>query len=122
MLSLSTFGSTLGSKIGGFASKIFGTSNDRLIRGYRPRVEAINALEPEIAALSDAELKERTETFRQQLREGTDLEQSIRHTLPPGFAYAKRVSPLIEKLFPLTQFDPLFDVIDQGNHQSEVIP
>ena len=92
MLSLSTFGSTfgssIGSKIGGFASKIFGTSNERMVRGYRPRVEAINALEPEVAALSDAELRERTETFRQQLREGTDLEE----LLVPAFATVREAA------------------------------
>jgi preprotein translocase subunit SecA len=92
MLSLSTFGSTIGSsigsKIGGFASKIFGTSNERMVRGYRPRVEAINALEPEVAALSDTELRERTETFRQQLREGTDLEE----LLVPAFATVREAA------------------------------
>jgi len=92
MLSLSTIGSTLGStigsKIGGFASKIFGTSNERRVRSYRPRVEAINALEPEVAALSDAELKQRTETFRRQLREGIDLEE----LLVPAFATVREAA------------------------------
>ena len=34
------------STIGGFAAKIFGSSNERRVRGYRPRVEAINAKQP----------------------------------------------------------------------------
>ena len=45
------------STIGGYAAKIFGSSNERRVKGYRPRVEAINALEPEVAAPSDDELK-----------------------------------------------------------------
>jgi preprotein translocase subunit SecA len=70
------------STIGGFAAKIFGSSNERRVKGYRPRVEAINALEPEIAALSDAELRARTEDFRRQLQEGTSLDD----LLVPAFA------------------------------------
>ena len=46
--------------IGTIAAKIFGSSNDRKVKTYRPRVDAINALEPELAALSDVELKART--------------------------------------------------------------
>ena len=38
------------STIGGFAAKIFGSSNERRVRGYNPRVEAINALEPRTRA------------------------------------------------------------------------
>lgn len=38
---------------GGFARALFGTANDRRIKKLRPRVEAINALEAETAALSD---------------------------------------------------------------------
>ena len=34
--------------IGAIAAKVFGTSNDRRLKTYRPRVEAINALEPEL--------------------------------------------------------------------------
>ena len=36
--------------IGAVARKIFGSSNDRRIRSYRPRVDAINALEKELSA------------------------------------------------------------------------
>ena len=42
-----------------FARKIFGTPNDRRVKGYQPRVDAINALEPEMKALSDEELAKR---------------------------------------------------------------
>ena len=49
------------------ARKLFGSANDRRIRSYRPRVEAINALEPELEALSDEALRARTEAFKEQL-------------------------------------------------------
>ena len=51
--------------ISSLAAKIFGTSNDRRVKGYRARVEQINALEPELAGLSDEDLRARTEMFRE---------------------------------------------------------
>ena len=50
--------------IGALARKFFGSANDRRVKGYQSRVHAINALEPEFAALSDEALKTRTEQFR----------------------------------------------------------
>ena len=43
--------------IGNLASKIFGSSNDRRVKQFRPKVAEINALEDEIAKLTDDELK-----------------------------------------------------------------
>src|SRR4030088_823055 len=59
--------------IGALARKFFGSANDRRIKGYQSRVDAINALEPEIAALSDEVLKARTAEFRKELAEGKTL-------------------------------------------------
>ena len=57
--------------IGAVARKLFGSANDRRIRSYAPRVNAINALESEVAALSDDALKARTEHFKAELAEVT---------------------------------------------------
>ena len=76
------------STIGGFAAKIFGSSNERRVKGYRPRVEAINALEPEIARLSDAELRARTEDFRRQIEKGASLDD----LLIPAFATVREAA------------------------------
>ena len=57
--------------IGAVARKLFGSSNDRRIRAYRPRVDDINALEKELEALSDEALRARTEDFKKQLAEGS---------------------------------------------------
>ena len=73
---------------GQFASKLFGSSNDRRVRGYSARVEAINELEPEIEALSDDALRARTEEFRQQLRDGTELNDLI----IPAFATVREAA------------------------------
>ena len=56
--------------LGTIAKAIFGSANDRRVKGYQARVNAINALEPEVSKLSDEALKARTAEFRQQLAEG----------------------------------------------------
>src|ERR1700719_3742201 len=74
--------------IGAFARKLFGSPNDRRIKGYQPRVDAINALEAEVAALSDEALKARTAEFRQQLTEGKTLDD----ILVPAFATVREAA------------------------------
>ena len=76
------------STIGGFAAKIFGSSNERRVKSYRARVEAINALEPEVAALTDEELRGRTKDFRRQLDEGATLDD----LLVPAFATVREAA------------------------------
>ncbi|HZC57261.1 MAG TPA: preprotein translocase subunit SecA [Xanthobacteraceae bacterium] len=68
--------------IGAVARKLFGSSNDRRIKSYRPRVEEINALEKELEALSDEALRARTDEFKKQLAEGV----SVDDILVPAFA------------------------------------
>ncbi len=68
--------------LGAVARKLFGTANDRRIRGYQPRVAAINALEPELAKLTDEQLRARTAEFKKQLEEGKTLDD----ILVPAFA------------------------------------
>ena len=63
--------------------RIFGTANDRRLKTYAPKVMAINALEAELAALSDADLRARTEDFRQQLAQGAKLDDLLIPLLPP---------------------------------------
>ena len=74
--------------IGALARKFFGSANDRRIKGYQPRVDAINALEPEVAALSDEALKARTAEFRQQLADGKTLDD----LLVPAFATVREAA------------------------------
>ena len=68
--------------LGAVARKLFGSANDRRIKGYQPRIQQINALEPELAKLSDDELRARTADFRKQLAEGKTLDD----ILVPAFA------------------------------------
>src|SRR5262245_49735114 len=68
--------------IGALARKLFGSSNDRRIKSYQPRVNLINALEPELAKLTDDELRARTAQFKKQLADGASLDD----ILVPAFA------------------------------------
>ncbi|KAA3451093.1 preprotein translocase subunit SecA [Mesorhizobium sp. SARCC-RB16n] len=74
--------------LGGLARKVFGSSNDRRVKSTRPRVEAINAMENEMRALSDAELAGRTEKFRQDIANGASLDD----LLIPAFATAREAA------------------------------
>jgi preprotein translocase subunit SecA len=74
--------------IGAVARKLFGSSNERRIRSYRPHVEAINALEAELEQLSDEALRARTEDFKKQLAEGKPLDD----LLVPAFATVREAA------------------------------
>ncbi|CAM5521450.1 Protein translocase subunit SecA OS=Afipia felis OX=1035 GN=secA PE=3 SV=1 [Afipia felis] len=74
--------------IGALARKLFGSANDRRVKGYQARVNAINALEPELAALSDEALKARTAEFKKQLAEGKTLDD----ILVPAFATVREAA------------------------------
>src|SRR5258705_475374 len=74
--------------IGPLARKFFGSANDRRIKGYQSRVDAINALEPEVSALSDDALRARTAEFRKQLAEG----KTLNDILVPAFATVREAA------------------------------
>jgi len=69
-------------------SKLFGTRNDRVIKGIVPLLEQINALEPELVALRDTDLKARTPAFRQRLENGEPLDD----LLPEAFATVREAA------------------------------
>ena len=73
---------------GALAKKLFGSANDRAVKGYMKTVQAINALEPDIAALSDAALQAKTVEFRQRLADGADLDD----LLPEAFAVTREAA------------------------------
>ena len=71
--------------IAGLLKKIFGSRNDRLIRQYSQTVRAINAFEPKIQALSDEELRGKTDEFRGRIANGESLDA----LLPEAFAVVR---------------------------------
>lgn len=57
--------------------KIFGSQNDRLLKQLRRQVNQINALEPQMQALSDAELRAKTDDFRARVQAGATLDSLL---------------------------------------------
>ena len=70
------------------AKSIFGSANDRYVRGLGKYVDAVNAFEPNIQALTDEELKGQTEKFRQRLANGDKLDD----LLPEAFATVREAA------------------------------
>ena len=68
--------------LGARARTLFGTANDRIVKGFDKTVAKINALEPEFVALSDEQLKGKTVEFRERLAKGETLD----NLLPEAFA------------------------------------
>jgi len=73
---------------GAIARKVFGTPTDKRVKGYQPKVDAINALEPELEALSDDELRAKTDEFRDRYKNGA----SVDDLLIEAFAVAREGS------------------------------
>ena len=68
--------------------KFFGSRNDRLVKQYFQKVKEINVLEPAMQALSDLELRAKTEEFKQRFSAGESLEK----LLPEAFAVVREGS------------------------------
>jgi preprotein translocase subunit SecA len=80
------------------AAAIFGTSNDRALKRYQARVPAINALEPQMQALSDEALADQTVLFRERLAKGETLDD----ILPEAFATVREAA---RRVLGLRHFD-----------------
>jgi len=77
-----------------FLTKVFGSKNERELKQIQPLVEKINALEPEVQALQDEQLKARSGEFRQRLERGEPLDD----LLPEAFATVREASMRILKM------------------------
>ena len=73
---------------GGLAKSIFGSSNDRYVKSLGSIVHKIAAFEPQLQALSDEELSGQTAKFREQLANGTKLDD----LLPEAFATVREAA------------------------------
>ncbi|UCP14511.1 preprotein translocase subunit SecA [Aeromonas media] len=79
-------------------TKIIGSRNDRTLKALRKIVKQINAMEPQLEALSDGELQAKTAEYRQRLEQGETLEQ----LLPEAFATVREAS---RRVFGMRHFD-----------------
>ena len=62
---------------GALAKRLFGSANERFLKELDPAVAAINALEPELEALGDDDLRARTTAFRQRVADGEELDDLL---------------------------------------------
>ena len=77
-----------------FLTKIFGSRNDRLIKQYRKTVALINGLEADYEALSDEQLRAKTDEFRARVAQGESLDK----ILPEAFAVVREGSKRVMKM------------------------
>ncbi|HKH98698.1 MAG TPA: preprotein translocase subunit SecA [Candidatus Sulfotelmatobacter sp.] len=93
--------------------KVFGTKNERVIKALMPKVEAINALEPQIEKLTDAELRAKTDEFRQRIQER--LSRVAKNPQPDVTESAGEDEPDLDrqKQFEKQEYDALQEVLDE---------
>jgi preprotein translocase subunit SecA len=77
-----------------FLTKIFGSRNDRTIKQYRKTVALINGLEAQYEALSDEQLRAKTDEFRTRVAQGESLDK----ILPEAFAVVREGSKRVMKM------------------------
>jgi len=79
-------------------TQIFGSRNQRLLKQYQKTVREINALEPAMEKLSDAELQAKTPAFKERIANGESLDA----ILPEAFAVCREAS---KRVFKMRHFD-----------------
>ncbi|WP_189357543.1 preprotein translocase subunit SecA [Undibacterium squillarum] len=77
-----------------FLTKIFGSRNQRLLKQYQKTVRQINALEPQMEALSDTALQAKTAEFKARFAKGETLDS----LLPEAFAVCREASKRVHKM------------------------
>lgn len=71
-----------------FFTKLFGSNNDRILKTLQPIVDKINLLEPQMQALSDEQIPQKTIEFKQRIEAGETLDD----LLPSAFAIVREAS------------------------------
>ncbi len=84
--------------LGKLFTKLVGSRNDRYLKKLRKTVDQINAMESQFAALSDAELQQKTADFKQRYADGISLDD----LLPEAFATVREAS---KRVFGMRHFD-----------------
>ena len=77
--------------LGGLLKRVFGSVNDRTVAGLQKRVDAINALEDQLAALDETALKAKTGEFRGRLANGETMDDILEEAFATVREASKRV-------------------------------
>lgn len=92
--------------IGKVLSKVFGSRNERVVKKYTSRVDLIAQLEPQMRALSDAELKAKTEEFRERYDAGETANDLLVEVFAAGREAMDRSVGIRNIFNPVHEFDP----------------
>ncbi|MGH7130431.1 MAG: preprotein translocase subunit SecA [Phycisphaerales bacterium] len=92
--------------IGPILNKILGTRNQRFVKRYLQKVEAINALEPKYRAMSDAEIRNQVNIFRDRFQAGETVEQMIADVFACAREGMDRAVGIRNIFNPAHKFDP----------------
>src|SRR5580704_5709744 len=90
--------------------KVFGTKNERVVKSLMPRVETINALEPQIQKLSDDELRAKTDEFRQRIQQRMSRIEGTQASMVDDVSIS---DPDRAKQLQKEQYDALQDALDE---------
>jgi preprotein translocase subunit SecA len=93
--------------------KVFGTKNERVVKSLTPNVQAINALEPQIQKLTDAELRAKTDEFRQRIQERLSLVARNTQTEPAEPAAEDEPDIDQQKESEKQEYEALQEVLDE---------
>jgi preprotein translocase subunit SecA len=93
--------------------KVFGTKNERVIKALMPKVQAINALEPQIQKLTDAELRAKTEEFRQRIQERLSQISRAPQAVAPETSADDEPDVDEQKQFEKREYEALQEVLDE---------
>jgi preprotein translocase subunit SecA len=93
--------------------KVFGTKNERVIKALMPKIQAMNALEPQMQKLTDAELRAKTDEFRQRIQER--LSRVVRAPEPDVVEPGTEDEPDLDqqKEFEKQEYKVLQEVLDE---------
>jgi len=75
-----------------FLDKIFGDPNEKVIKSYEPIINKINNFGSQMEALSDSELKAKTEEFKKRIKEAKDRDLILEEVLPEAFAVIREAA------------------------------
>jgi preprotein translocase subunit SecA len=93
--------------------KVFGTKNERVIKALMPKVQAINALEPHIQKLTDAELRAKTDEFRQRIQERLSQVTRAPQAAVPEAGSEDEPDVDEQKEFEKREYEALQEVLDE---------
>ncbi len=93
--------------------KVFGTKNERVVKALTPKVRAINALEPQIQTLTDAELRAKTDEFRKRIQERLSQVTRAPQAAAPEVGSEDEPDFDEQKEFEKREYETLQEVLDE---------